>query len=322
MRATAVAVTLTAALLGGGVAATPVLADTVAVSINISGPTQVGQALTISGDVTGASSYPQMLSAQRVDSAGSHPLAGATTNSAGHYSFTDTPPVRGKVTYTVTVDPGGPSNQASVQEAGKPAPLRLELGRYTVSAGHSVRVTAHLGSGPTNRDVTIYARPYAGDRRQIDQGAVDVNGDRSVRVPVQRRTTFSVHFAGDSVYAPAVAHRVVKVRAVLDEQLRGGYASSGGYRLYHPGSNPAVFVQMLPKEQGRCLHFRAQHYYSGSWHNSTVSPCLRTNSQGQKIGVLTGSHVVGEPYRVRAEWRGSFALLARNGVWLRLKFHR
>jgi hypothetical protein len=185
-----------------------------------------------------------------------------------------------------------------------------------------VRVTAHLGASTANRAVTIYAKPYRRHRRQLDSGTVDLNGNRSVTDRVYRRTTFSVHFTGDDAYAPATATRVVRVRAILREHLQGGYASSGGFRLYHPGSNPSVFVHMVPGQSRRCLYFRAQHYYSHSWHTSAVSPCLRTNAHGELIGVLTGNHVVGEPYRVRAEWRGNRALLARDGSWLKLKFHR
>jgi hypothetical protein len=174
----------------------------------------------------------------------------------------------------------------------------------------------------SNRKLTIFATPYRRSRRQVASGDVDTSGTLTATYTVIRRTTFSVHFGGDSTYAPATATRVVRVHAILREHLQGGYATSGGFRLYHPGANPAVFVQLLPRQRGMCLHFRAQHYYSHSWHNSTVSPCLRTNADGQLIGVLTGNHVVGEPYRVRAEWRGNRALLARYGAWLKLKFRR
>ena len=322
MRALVSATALSAIIGAGVVVAAPAFAGTETISINVSANQQVGQQLTVSGQVTGAPAE-EMVSAERDDQAGTHTLPGAMTHDGGQYSFTDTPSVRGQVTYKVTVvDAAAATNQATVAVAGKPSGLRLSLGSRVVVTGHSEKVTAHVPSGPTNRSVTIYARPYGRDLREVDSGAVDVNGNRSVLVILHRRTTFSVHINGDAAYAPTTVRRVARVRAVLHERLQGGYGHAGGFRLYHPGSNPSVFVQMLPRQRGMCLHFRAQHYYSGSWHNSTVSPCERTNADGQLIGVLTGNHVVGEPYRVRAEWRGNTALLARHGTWLRLKFHR
>jgi hypothetical protein len=317
------------ALVGAGIAvATPArAADDATVSVQVSDHRQVGASLTVSGDLTSASqaiTYPATVTLQRDHSSETQMQP---TDSTGHFSFSDTPDTRGSVTYTVSWlgdanHPSGATGHTTVTVAGKTPALTLRLGRSVVLTGHTVRVTAHLGAGTTNRAVTIYAKPYRRHRRQLDSGNVDLNGNRSVTDRVYRRTTFSVHFTGDDAYAPATATRVVRVRAILREHLQGGYASSGGFRLYHPGSNPSVFVHMVPGQSRRCLYFRAQHYYSHSWHTSAVSPCLRTNAHGELIGVLTGNHVVGEPYRVRAEWRGNRALLARDGSWLKLKFHR
>jgi hypothetical protein len=81
-------------------------------------------------------------------------------------------------------------------------------------------------------------------------------------------------------------------------------------------------VQLLPSLRHVCVYFRAQHYRHGHWHTSALSTCLHTNRYGEIAGRLGGRHVVGEPYRLRAEWRGNRTALAANGRWLKVKFHR
>jgi hypothetical protein len=109
---------------------------------------------------------------------------------------------------------------------------------------------------------------------------------------------------------------------VLDEQLKGGYRTAAGYRLYHESSNPSLAVHVLPERANMCIRFRAQHRDHGDWVRSAVSGCVGTDSTGRVIGVLTGHHLVGHPYRLRAEWQGNTAIAARNGAWLRLEFRK
>jgi hypothetical protein len=127
-------------------------------------------------------------------------------------------------------------------------------------------------------------------------------------------------FAGDSAYAPATAKTTIRVRAVLDEELKGWYRSSGSARLYHRDDNPALAVHMLPEHRDRCLYFRAQHKSHGDWVRSAVSTCVHTDATGRAIGILQGRHIVGVPYRLRAEYHGTTAVARRNGAWLRLEF--
>jgi hypothetical protein len=110
------------------------------------------------------------------------------------------------------------------------------------------------------------------------------------------------------------------VRGVLDEELKGWVRTSGGSKIYHHSDNPSLAVHLLPEHKGSCLYFRAQHRSHGKWVRSAVSTCVRTDSTGRAIGVLTGDHIVGVPYRLRAEWHGTNAVAGRKGAWMHLKF--
>ena len=318
------AVAAALAIATAGVIALPdaaFAAETMTAQVTTSNPT-VGQELTIEGEVTGASMYPVTVVATREDSTGVTPMPvdSQPTDANGHFTLHDTPPARGSVTYHLSADMGAATTDATTTVAGRPTDLSIHVRPSPATAEDTVHVTAHLDSATTNRDVTLYLRPYRGDRKQFDQGAVDANGDRTADHVVHRRTTFIATFAGDSAYAPATAKVTLRVRARLDEELKGYFRSSGGARIYHRDDNPVLAVHMRPERKGSCLYFRAQHKRHGDWVRSAVSTCVHTDSTGRAIGVLQGHHIAGVAYRLRAEWHGTKAIARRNGAWMRLEF--
>jgi hypothetical protein len=309
---------------GVGLAAPGFAADeSISAKVTTAKP-MVGQELTIEGDVTGAAMYPVSVVATREDSTGvtAMPVDSQTTDANGHFTLHDTPPARGSVTYHLSADMGAATTDVATKVAGKPADLSIHVHPSPAAVDDTVHVTAHLGAATTNREVTLYLRPYRGTKTQFDQGAVDANGDRSADHAVHRRTTFIASFAGDSAYAPATARTTLRVRAVLDEALKGYFRTSGGARLYHRDDNPVLAVHMLPERKGACLYFRAQHKSHGSWVRSAVSSCVHTDSTGRAIGVLQGHHITGVAYRLRAEWHGTTAVARRDGEWMHLEFRR
>lgn len=309
--------------LAAGAMANPVWAAAEAVSAHVSTarPT-VGQQLQIDGQVTGASSSTSTVTVTRDDSVGDNQPVGmpVMTNPDGTFSVTDTPPARGSVTYHLSADTGAATTDVATTVAGKPTDLSIHVQPSPANAEDTVHVTAHLGSDTTNREVTLFLRPYKGSKTQFDQGSVDANGDRAADHAVHRRTTFIASFAGDSAYAPVTATTTLRVRATLDEELKGYFRSSGGSRIYHRSDNPVLAVHMLPERKGACLYFRAQHKHHGSWVRSAVSRCVHTDSTGRAIGVLQGHHLAGVAYRLRAEWHGNKAVARRAGTWMRLEF--
>jgi hypothetical protein len=313
---------LVAALsLAAGAMASPSLAagESVTAQVTTAKP-MVGEQLTVEGDVTGAATADSTVTMSREDSTGTTPMVASTQTANGHYVLHDTPPARGNVTYEVSADAGAATQDVTTIVAGKPTDLTIRVSPAPADVERSVRVVAHLGSTTTNRDVTLYARPYQQTKQQFDSGTVDASGDREADRVVHRRTTFIASFAGDSAYAPATARTTLRVRGVLDEKLKGWFRSSGGSKIYHRDNNPSLAVHLLPEHKGSCLYFRAQHRSHGTWVRSAVSTCVTTDSTGRAIGVLTGEHIVGVPYRLRAEWRGNNAVAGRHGKWLALEF--
>jgi hypothetical protein len=290
---------------------------------------KVDHTLTVSGQVDGATT-PVTVSATRKDSAAdTTPVASAVpVQDDGSYTFTDQPPVRGSVTYTVTVDMD-PSVSTTVTTTvrGLDPGLTVSTSRSRVPTGTSVHVSGHLAAQTTNRDVTLYARPYRRDQHRIASGNVDTGGAAANHVVV-RRTRFIAVFAGDDRYRPTQASRVVGAHAILEEHLRREYGHAHGYALYRVEDNPALLTKLLPVTKGLCIRFRAQRRYAGTWHATTsppVSNCasryVHTDSYGTVLGILAGNdHVVGQRYRLRAEWHGNRWLLPHNGAWLELEF--
>lgn len=318
------AVLAAGAVIAAGVVAFPgvaLAAESVSAHVVTAHPT-VGQPLEIDGQVSGGSSSTSTITVTRDDSTGQNQSVGmpVMTNPDGTFSVQDTPPARGSVTYHVSADGGAATVDVPTTVAGKTADLTITVTPARAEAESSVHVVAHLASATSNRTVTLFLRPYNGSRTQLDSGAVDANGDLAADHAVHRRTTFIADFAGDSAYAPAHATTTVRVRPVLDQALKGWYRSSGATKLYRSKSNPSLAVHMLPEHKGNCLYFRAQHRSHGKWVRSAVSGCVKTDGTGRAIGVLTGDHIVGVPYRLRAEWHGTKALARRNGAWLNLEF--
>jgi hypothetical protein len=302
------------------VAPDAVAAESISATITPSAP-EVDDTLVVHATVSGAVAQPASLSVTGTDAAHRQHAFTAMLTQNGDYSGTDLlPAVWGKVTYQVADDMNNATGQASTYVRRHVPVLTIKRQHDVVSAGRLARVTAHLGKTDTNRRVRIYAHPYDRDRTRIAAGNVDAtSGNLSATYTMARRTRFAVRFGGDAKYRPASTYVVVLARAVMHEHLRGGYATSGSYRLYHESANPVLAAHLLPELDGVCLRFRAERYFNGGWHLVAVG-CVRTDSDGRAIGVLDGDHHLNSPYRVRARWPGSFALLAKSGTWQKLKF--
>jgi hypothetical protein len=309
-----------AAFVATGLAVAPDAFAAEAIHVSVTPPSpRVDSTLTVTATVSEAT--PASLSVTRTDRNNNQTMFMATpTTKPGEYSATDPgPPVWGHVSYVVEDVATGVKGSASVEVSRIPTSLHIVASRSTVLYGHRVRLTAHLGSTFTNRAVTIYARPYGRDRSVIGSGDVDASsGDRSATYTMARRTLFRARFAGDDKYAPANAYVVVRARAVIGERLRGYYATSGAYRIYHRGHTPELDARLWPNQYHVCLYFRAQYYSNGRWHNASLSPCVRTASDGRAAALLNNALAL--PYRLRAEWRGNRVATGSHGRWLRLRF--
>jgi len=296
-------------------------------------PPALHDPITVSGKLLSAASPlsgGETVHLVRKDLAGIHDVADATTDGTGSFSFApDTPndgteDIGGPVTYTASW-PGDATHRPGVVSVSAniprwPTSLTVRTNRTTYAHGGLATVTAHLGQTLNSRKVAIYMTPYGGSKVLLKNADVDANGNLRVSHRVYKRTTFSARFVGDFLYAPAHASTVAQVHGLVTEALAGSYGTSGAYHLYHLTSNPVLRARLYPNLDDVCLYFRAQRYSSGAWHTVATSSCVRTNSLGKAAGALTGNHLTGNPYRLRAEWRGNSIALAFNGPWMRLKF--
>ena len=300
------------------------------VTVTAPGTAPRAQPLTVKGQLASTVapiSGAQTLHVTRTDLSGTATLPDVTAaDGTGAFSFADVPRVGGPVTYDVTW-PGDSAHRESsgratvqVSRVATTIAIATNASRYRYHA--RAYVTAHLGPTYNSRRVAIYATPYRGKRTLLRSTNVNAHGYLFASYVVSRRTTFTAVFAGDYRHAPASASRTVAVRAHLAEQLQGYYATSHGFRLYHRSQNPILGAQLFPTQWGVCLYFRAQRYYTGAWHTVALSHCYKTDPAGEQAAALYPEHIVGQPYRLRAEWHGNKVALADVGRWVLLKFTR
>jgi hypothetical protein len=200
--------------------------------------------------------------------------------------------------------------------------VTLVTNKSTYAYGERATVTAHLGTTFNGRVVTLYATPSGGTRVVLLSGQVNSAGNITAYYTMRMRTAFAVSFPGDWRYAPASASALRYSRALIRTTLSGYYATSGSYHLYRSTAPSEQNARLYPAYGAMCLWFRAESYYSGAWHPAAGPTCLRTDSTGFVGAVYTGTHVLGRPYRLRAEWRTNTLNSAYVAPWQYVKFTR
>ncbi|MDG9714535.1 Ig-like domain-containing protein [Streptomyces sp. DH10] len=183
------------------------------------------KSLTLTGTLSSSAAFPAgtKVSVTRTDdeSPSGKPLGTATVAADGSYSFTDTPPAGGKVTYTVTyagdADHAGATASASTTVARTATTLTLTDNGKVYDYGRDVTVTAHLGTTYKNRTVEIWADPYGSDKPDtlVKKGTVNSADDLSATIRLTRDTKVSAKFTGDTRYAPKTVTNSVYTRVKL-----------------------------------------------------------------------------------------------------------
>lgn len=252
-------------------------------ALTVSAPSSAtrGKALTVKGKLSAATALPAgtRLAVTRtdMDSPQGKALAPVTVNSDGTYSFTDTPPAGGTVTYTVSY--AGSSTLAATSASAKVGvsrttpSLTLNDNKKEYGYGTTVTFTAHLGSEYKNKVVQIWANPYGGDKpnAELKSGTVNSGGNLSVSLRLTRNTTLSAVYAGDDRTAPRTVTSTVYTRVWEDGSLSGEYRNakigSTEYAWYHKNSD-AFFNTSMMYYQGRQERVDLQVYYEGSWRTA------------------------------------------------------
>jgi hypothetical protein len=102
--------------------------------------------------------------------------------------------------------------------------------------------------------------------------------------------------------------------------MRGWYAISHGYHVYHHAVNPTVLAHVNPTNKaGENLCFPLQVYSSGGWR-TLVRKCFPADSGGAVAIYLYGSNTVGVPYRIRVQFGGDSTNAAASSAWYNFRF--
>lgn len=182
--------------------------------------------------------------------------------------------------------------------------LSIKFSATTISYGQTVVVTAHLGKIHTNRTVLIYAQQAGHSKVLAGHGAVNAQGNFSVRYKPAHNTTFSVQFSGDAQVAAASRSHGVRVRAGVWESLAGYHGKSGSYYLYTGSETMHDNITFAPAKPGACVSVEIDQYYGGAWQSIGNSNCFTIGGAGTKFQVrvrLSGlANSAGYDFRIRA----------------------
>jgi hypothetical protein len=204
-----------------------------------------------------------------------------------------------------------------VQLIGEKLTSTLSLSSSTskVLFGRSVQLTAYLGAHQkaTNKTVKIYRIGPEGTKRLVASKRVGPQGRASVSVSPTSLTRFVADWAGDERFVGATSRPVtVKVQPRIEARMVGGYATSGGYRLYHYTARcvqqgrgcPTATAKASPSHTGRCVAVRMDYRRGDHWRVAGSIRCLKLDDQSRVTVFL--------PYadaRIRAfflRWRFTF----------------
>ncbi|MBV2354757.1 Ig-like domain repeat protein [Streptomyces sp. J2-1] len=284
--------------------------------LTVSAPAKADRAkkLTVTGRLTSKTVPPagSALTVTRTDigAPSGKALPAVRTKADGTFSFTDTPPSGGKVTYKVAYagDAGhtAASGSDAVDVSRRATTLSLNNNGKLYTYGKRVTFTAHLGSTYKNRTVALYADPYGGDKpkKLLKSAKVNSHGDVSAAVDMTRDTAVIAVFSGDAQNAPrtvqVTAYAQVKITTAVSKHYKTGRIGSTTYYYFHKKTDP-VFTTTMTYYKGRRQSFDLQVYYQGSWYDSG-SEYFALGSDGRSAVRLEAPGESG----IRARMRSSY----------------
>ncbi|MEV0239312.1 Ig-like domain repeat protein [Streptomyces sp. NPDC050674] len=294
--------------------------------------------LTLTGTLSSSAAFPAgtKVSVTRTDdeSPSGKPLGTAAVAADGSYSFTDTPPAGGKVTYTVTYAGddahAGATAAHAVSVAKTATALTLNNDGKVYGYGSDVSFTAHLGTTYKNRTVEIWADPYGSDKPNtlVKKGTVDSSGNLSATVHLTRDTKVSAKFTGDTRYAAKTVTNSAYTKVKISTSLSGWYKTATAWNQkyhYFRQSKDPVHNTTMSMYPGRKYQFQVQRYADGAWH-TTDSEYLALDRYGKDAVTLTGTPPIGPRFRIRASYidptSGDNVNTTTYGAWKYFVFTR
>ncbi|KPI09429.1 hypothetical protein OK074_3235 [Actinobacteria bacterium OK074] len=237
-------------------------------------------------------------------------LGTATVAADGSFSYTDTPLVGGDVNYIATyagdADHGATTVTSATTVVKRTATkVTLTNNGKVYTYGTKVTFTAHLGTAYKNHTVAIYSNPDGPvSNTLVKSGTVDANGNLSATVTLNRNTTVTAKFVGDTRVAAASATSKVGTQVKISTALSGYYASKSEYKqtykVFHQSKDPVFNTTMSPNPD-RKYRVDVQGYFEGSWQ-STDSEYYTLSTSGTGKLTLTGTPPKGVRFRIRAAY--------------------
>ncbi|MFC8132003.1 YncE family protein [Streptomyces sp. NPDC057302] len=307
-------------------------------SLTVKAPSSAPRAkkLTVTGKLTSTVPLPAgvklQVSRTDVESPDGKALAAATVKADGSYSFTDTPPAGGSVTYRVTY--AGDAEHTTVTASDKvdvsrtKPKLTLNKNGNVYSHGADVSFTAHLGSTYKNRTVEIWANPFGGDKpnKLVKTGKVNSSGNLSATVDMGRDTTVTAVYKGDARTAAksvkSTAYAKVKISTAVSKHYKKARIGSTSYYWFHKNGDPLLTTTMS-YYKGRKQRFDLQVHSGGSWH-SADSEYFPIGTNGKSAVTLEGPGQSGIKARMRSTYvngsSGDSVNTTTHGAWKYLYF--
>ncbi|MGW1724871.1 Ig-like domain repeat protein [Streptomyces sp. NPDC002306] len=259
-------------------------------------------------------------------------LAAVTVKADGTYSFTDTPPAGGTVTYKVAYAGDAQHTAASASDsvAVSRAATKLTLNNNgkLYNYGADVKFTAHLGTTYKNRTVEIWSDPFGGDKpkKLVKTGKVNSHGDLAVTLDMTRDTAVTAVFKGDARYASksvkVTGYARVKVSTAVSRHYKTAKIGSTSYYWFHKNTAPVLTTSMT-YYPGREFRFDLEVYYGGRWY-STDSEYFPLGTSGRTAVQLSAPGESGIRARVRSTYvngsSGDSVNSTTYGAWKYLYF--
>ncbi|WP_232838786.1 YncE family protein [Streptomyces geranii] len=270
--------------------------------------------LTVSGKLSATVALPAgvRLSVTRTDleTPNGRALPSVTVKPDGTYSFTNTPPVGGTVTYKVSY--AGDATHTPVSASDKVAvsrtatALTLNNNKKLYNYGTDVKFTAHLGGTYKNRTVEIWVDPHGNDKpkRLVKTGKVNAAGNLSAVVDMTRDTNITAVFKGDARFAPktvkVTAYAKVRISMAVSHHYKTAKIGSTTYYWFHKNTDP-VLTTSMPYYPGRQQRFDLQVFFEGTWY-STDSEYFGIATNGKSAVQLIAPGESGIRARVRSAY--------------------
>ncbi|MFF5014343.1 Ig-like domain repeat protein [Streptomyces sp. NPDC001165] len=296
------------------------------------------KSLTVKGTLTATlplpAGTPLQVTRTDLESPNGKSLGTKSLGTGGKFSFTDTPPAGGKVTYTVTYAGDAQHTSAKASDTvavsrAKPT-LTINNNGKVYSYGKDVKFTAHLGTTYKNRTVEIWADPFGSDKpkKLVKSGRVNSDGNLSAWLDLKRDTKVTAKFAGDSRYQPRSASSTVGARVSVSTSLSNNYKSvytwGHTYAFFHKSKDPLTTTKMT-YYPGRQQRLEFQVYYQGRWYDGDPM-YFPLGSDGVSKVRMTGDHSqdVGWRFRLRSSYynatSGDNVNSTTHGAWKYLTF--